>query len=61
MDVYEIRIFDDDGKTALIASEGRPDDSAAICSAKAISGRNKFEVWRGTNCVYAFNLMTVAH
>ena len=53
MEVYQIQVFDDDGKTALIASESQHNDSAAICAAKAISGRNKFEVWRGLECVYA--------
>lgn len=50
--VYVIRVLDDDGKTSLIASEVRLNDSMAIHSAQEISGRYKFEVWRGMECVY---------
>jgi len=50
--LYEIRILDEDGKTALIASEVRLNDSAAIRSARVISGSRKFEVWRGMDCIY---------
>jgi hypothetical protein len=52
MQIYEIRVLDDDGKTMMIASEVELNDSAAIRSAKEISGKNKFEVWRGMHCVY---------
>jgi hypothetical protein len=52
MQVYEIRVLDDRGKTTLIASEVRLSDSAAIRSAKALSGKSNFEVWRGMDCIY---------
>jgi len=55
MQVYEIRVLDDNGKTSLIASEIRLNDSAAIRSAQALSGNKKFEVWRGMDCIYGID------
>ena len=55
MQVYEIRVVEDDGKTALIASEIQLSDKAAIRSGKEMSAGRKFEVWRGMDCIYGLD------
>jgi len=52
MQIYEIRVLDEEGKTALIASEVQLNDNAAIRSGKGIAAGKKFEVWRGMDCIY---------
>lgn len=44
---YEIRIFRDDGGTALIFSERMLTDDAAIRSAQQMAHGRPFEIWRG--------------
>ncbi len=52
MHYYEIRVGGDDGKTALILAEFRDNDDAAIRAARKIAHNRKFEIWRGSNCIY---------
>jgi hypothetical protein len=55
MQVYEIRVLEDDGKTSLIASEVQLSDNAAVRSGKGIAAGRKFEVWRGMDCIYGLD------
>jgi hypothetical protein len=55
MQIYEIRVLEDDGKTSLIASEVLLSDNAAIRSGKGIAAGRKFEVWRGMDCIYGID------
>ena len=52
MQVYEVRVFDENGKTQLIAAEVGLNDNAAIRSGRAIAAGKHFEVWRGMDCIY---------
>ena len=52
MQIYQIRVLEDDGKTALIASEVQFDDSTATQFGKGVAAGRKFEVWRGMDCIY---------
>jgi hypothetical protein len=53
MHEYEIRILNDNGKTALVAAEIQLSDHAAIRSAKKLANGRKVEVWRGIDCIYS--------
>jgi hypothetical protein len=52
MQIYEIRVLDENGKTQLIAAEVGLNDSAVIRSGRTMAAGKQFEVWRGTNCIY---------
>jgi hypothetical protein len=52
MDHYEVRVLQDDGRTALIVAAVYLNDNAAIRSARKIAVARKFEVWRGMHCIY---------
>lgn len=49
---YEIHILRDDGTSSRIAVTLRLSDNAAIRSARNYAGDRKFEVWRGSDCIY---------
>ena len=49
---YEIRVLDDDGRTALILAAIHINDNAAIRSARIVARDHQFEVWRGMDCIY---------
>jgi hypothetical protein len=55
MQIYEIRVLEDDGKTSLIASEVLISDNAAIRSGQGMAAGRKFEVWRGMDCIYGID------
>lgn len=52
MQVYEIRILRPDGSTATVFEGMYLSDHSAIRSAKGMSEDNRFEVWRGMDCIY---------
>ena len=56
---YDIRVLGDDGKTALILSEYRTNDHAAVRTAQRIAHGRKFEIWRGMECVYGLDATPV--
>ena len=52
MDLYEIRVLDDDGATALIFAAIHLNNNTAIRSAEKIAHGRRFEVWKGMDCVH---------
>ncbi len=52
MHTYEIRVLSV-GHTIAIVEEVHFSDHAAIRSGKNVAGVKPFEVWRGSDCVYA--------
>ncbi|HEY2007645.1 MAG TPA: hypothetical protein VGH23_01555 [Rhizomicrobium sp.] len=59
MHEYEIRIFHDDGRTAIVLAGTQLNDNAAVRYAKKAAGARKFEVWRGLDCVYGTGLAPI--
>jgi hypothetical protein len=49
---YEIRILRADGGATLITAEIQLNDNAAIRSAQKLAKGQKFEVWKGMDCIY---------
>ena len=49
---YEIRILRSDGICSAIIEQVQLNDHAAIRSAQKMARGQKFEVWRGLDCVY---------
>ena len=48
---YEIRVFNERGKTSLIFHKIHANDQAAILAAKEIAGDHPFDLWRGMDCI----------
>jgi hypothetical protein len=59
MNQFEIRVMDDDGRTALILAAIHLNDNAAVRSGQIIAHGRKFEVWRGMDCIYGTQGATV--
>jgi hypothetical protein len=53
MNEYEVRILNDGGTLALLVAEVQLTDFAAIRSAKKMAHGRKFEVWRGSRCIFS--------
>jgi len=47
MKQYEIRVFDDKGKTSLVFHRTHSDDQVAIEDAIELAGDRAFDLWRG--------------
>ena len=56
MKQYEIRVFDDRGKTSLVFHRTHSDDQVAIEDAIELAGDRAFDLWRGMDCLFALNL-----
>jgi len=56
MKQYEIRVFDDKGKTSLVFHRTHSDDQVAIEDAIELAGDRAFDLWRGMDCLFALNL-----
>jgi hypothetical protein len=52
MQVYEIRVLNDDLSTRAIVAQQYLNDGAAIRSARQFAEQRDCEVWRGLNCIY---------
>lgn len=52
MQVYEIRVLNDDLSTRAIVAQQYLNDGAAIRSARQFAESRDCEVWRGLNCIY---------
>jgi hypothetical protein len=52
MNEYEVRILNEGGTLALLVSEVQLTDFAAIRSAKKMAHGRRFEVWRGSICIF---------
>ncbi len=52
MQVYEIRVLNDDSTTKAIVAQQYMNDGAAIRSARYFAKPRECEVWRGLNCIY---------
>lgn len=51
MQIYEIRILNDDLSTRAIVAQQYISDGAALRSARRFAETQRFEVWRGLTCV----------
>jgi len=49
---YEIRVLSS-GHTTMIIEQTHLSDHAAVRSARKFAGDRPFEVWQGTDCIYA--------
>ena len=49
---YEIRVLSS-GHTTMIIEQTHLSDHAAVRSARNFAGDRPFEVWQGTDCIYA--------
>jgi hypothetical protein len=56
MKEYEIRLFDDSGKTTLVFHRLHADDQVAIEEAIDLAGDRAFDLWRGMHCLFAADL-----
>ena len=52
MNEYEVRILNEGGTLALLVAEVQLTDFAAIRSAKKMAHGRRFEVWRGSICIF---------
>lgn len=52
MQEYEICILHNDGSRSMIAIEILFSDHAAVRSAQRLAQGRKFEIWRGSDCIY---------
>jgi hypothetical protein len=55
---YEIRVFNEHGKTSLIFHKLHLNDRVAIQSAKEIAGDQAFDLWRGMDCIFAVQVVS---
>ena len=53
MGEYEIRVLNSNGTCSAIIEQIQLNDHAAIRSAQKMARGQKFEVWRGLDCIYA--------
>jgi hypothetical protein len=51
MQIYEIRVLNDDLSTRVIVEQQYFSDIAALRSARQLAQAQRFEVWRGLTCV----------
>jgi hypothetical protein len=51
--LYQIRVLQGDDYPTLITSNISPSDSAAILTGRKLADGKNFEVWRGSQCIYA--------
>lgn len=53
--LYQIRVLQGDDYPTLITSNISKSDGAAILTARKLADGKNFEVWRGSQCIYALS------